>query len=463
MKKKNLTTLLIGLYIIVGCTSKRLVNKAEKFDSAGLYTDAAALYLKSLQANKSNIEAKLGLQRTGQMVLDDKIENFQTKYNTGTTKDAVYAYKAAEDYFHLLSSIGIQLITSEEQKVYYMEVRDKYLNTLYQDAMKALSLEEFNVAEKQFQEILRFDTKFKDAETRWITAKFEPIYRHGNSLFETNNYRSAYAQFKRINNETKGYKNSIALQTEALQNATLSIAFLPAIYSNDNYKTIANQTRQHILSETKQIKSPFYKVIDDGSIQSIKGWEGIRDANIAIQLARKNKDSFEAKSIFKTEITQHIRNQGRHSKVEKKAYLKRSVETLNPETNVKEVKTVYDKVVYYEFRQKNELVLQINYSLSRIDRDEIVLANTFNFNPKDLIHYGQFEGDYSKLVPGDWKYSSKDSKEDKIYNDASSIRRLQSIFKNKRTIKSIHQLEKEALEKCAAEVAKQISEYQPEN
>ncbi|MCU4176094.1 hypothetical protein [Carboxylicivirga sp. N1Y90] len=463
MRNIYLTILFSSVLLLSGCTSKRLVNKADKFDSAGLYTDAAALYLKSLQANKNNIEAKLGLQRTGQMVLDDKIENFKSKYNTGSTKDAVYAYKKAEDYFHLLSSLGVQVITSEEQKVYYMEVRDKYLNTLYQDAMKALSLEEFNVAEKQFQEILRFDSQFKDAETQWVTAKFEPIYRHGNSLIETNSYRSAYADFDQINKATKGYKNSIALQQEALQNATLSIAFLPATSGHYSHLTVANQSRQQIIAKTKQIKSPFYKVIDGQSIQTIRGWDDIKDADMAIQLAKKYGNEFEAKSIFKTEIVKYIRNQGRHSKVQKKAYLKRTVETVNPETKLKEMKTIYDKVVYYEFRQKNELILQINYSLTRIDRDELAIANTFNASPKDLIQYAQFDGDYSRLVPGHWKSATKDSDEDKVYHDPTSINRLQALFKNKTEIKSIHQLESEALAKCAVEVAKQISEYQPEN
>ena len=123
--KTFLLLLVTVLLFFSSCSSRRNYNKAQKFDQAGLYTDAANLYYKSLVANKNNIDAKLRLQRTGQMVLEDKIEVFKTQYINGAVKEAVYAYRTAESYFKHLSALGVKLFLQDEQKVYYNEVKDK--------------------------------------------------------------------------------------------------------------------------------------------------------------------------------------------------------------------------------------------------------------------------------------------------------------------------------------------------
>lgn len=453
----------IGLLLLSSCTSKRLVNKAEKFDDAGLYTDAAGLYYKSLVANSNNIDARLGLQRTGQLVFDDKIEAFKAKYANSTVKEAVYAYREAESYYQSLAKLGVKLITPEEQKVYYQEVKDKYLNDIYGQARKAIGLEEFASAEGLFSEILKIEPTYKDTKSQWITAKYEPIYRRGNTLFNTELYRSAYKDFDIINKGTEGYKNSIQLQQAALNNARLTIAFLPVYTPSSSKRTAALQCQQKIYNGIQGIKSPFYKTLSGESIHSIHGWDNIRDQDMAIQLAKKLGHEFEAKSIFKSELIKHSKYQGRLSKKEKRAYLKRTISVTNPETNLKEQKVVYDKVRYYEYQQKNQLIMELNYALVRVDRDEMALANSFYSDRADEVHYARFDGDYKNLVPGYWRSSTKDSDEDKIYDDATSISRLHQKFKSKSELKTVSQLEKEAFDACAKQIAQHISEYQPEN
>ena len=110
--------------MIFGCASKRYLKQAYKLDKAGLYSDAANLYYNSLQKNNKNIEAKLGLQRTGQMVLDDKAKDFKSKYENASAKDAVYAYRDADAYHKKVASLGVNLIFDDANQTYYKEVED---------------------------------------------------------------------------------------------------------------------------------------------------------------------------------------------------------------------------------------------------------------------------------------------------------------------------------------------------
>jgi len=459
--KHILPLLLIGIVLLTSCASKRNYKKAQKFDEAGLYTDAAGLYYKSLKANKNNIDAKLGLQRTGQMVLEDKVEAFQNQYNNGTAKDAVYAYRAAETYYNKLSTLGVKLILAEEQKEYYLEVKDKYLDKLYQDATKALSLDEFTNAESLFSEILSLDKNFKDAQTHWITAKYEPIYRNGNQLIDNRSFRSAYGKFNLINKGTQGYKNSLELQNKCLQNATVSIAVLPFSYQRNYYQHYSATIKENVVSKISQIQSPFYKVISDQTINTVPNWSKLTNEETALKYAQQV--DFEAKSILSARIDNYLRQEGELKRREKRGYLKKTIEVLNPETKLKETKVKYTKVRYYEYMQENRVILSLSYKLNRVDRNELALADKFQGEEKDRLYYARFDGDYNQLVAGSWQHIDKDTPEDQIYDSEESNNRLRSLFSNKKDIKSASKLESILLQKCGEHVSKKISQYQPEN
>ncbi len=460
---KQLLPILLITVLIAGCASKRNYNKAQKFDEAGLYSDAAALYLKSLVANKNNIDAKLGLQRTGQLVLEDKINAFKAQYNNGTAKDAVYAYRAAESYYNRLSALGVRLIMSEEQKEYYHEVKDRYLDLLYQQAMKALSLEEFANAESQFSEILSIDNNFKDAQTQWVTAKYEPVYRQGSQLMNSEQYRSAYANFNTINKATKGYKNSIQLQTRCLDEATVSIAVLPLSYKYRNSRNYTSMMKEKVVGELSQIKSPFYRIVGDEAITSIPGWSETKDQALALKYARHQGAYFEAKSILAARIDKYLKTNGQLVKKEKRGYLKQVVEVVDPETKVTELKTKYTKVRYYEYERQNSVVISLSYELNRVDKDELAFADNFYGEKKDKVHYATFGGDYKQLVAGTWKYIDKDSAEDMVYDSDDSNKRLHALFKNKKELQSLSKLESQLLKECVEHVSNNVVNYQPES
>lgn len=57
----------------------------------------------------------------------------------------------------------------------------------------------------------------------------------------------------------------------------------------------------------------------------------------------------------------------------------------------------------------------------------------------------------------------KDSESDNVYDDDNSRGKLHQLFKNSKKIKSTDTIEKEMMDKCAAQIASQIEAYNPEN
>lgn len=460
--KYLLSILLLSILFTVGCKSKRLVNKAGKLENSGLYTDAANMYYYSLEANRNNIEAKVGLQRTGQMVLEDKIKVFTNQYNNGSTKDAVYAFRDAESYYKKLSALGVKLELSEDQRAYYNEVEDLYLNKIYQDGVKALNLEEFKTAEPVFREILSLNANYKDAKSKWVTAKYEPVYRAGTDNLINKQYRKAYYNFSTIIEGTKKYKNSIELKNEALKGAMITIAIVPFSYSNNLEKDFASKLEPKLISSINNLKSPFYRVISDRVIQStpLANYNG--DPTKYIQWLKSVGAKVEARAILTGSVMRIYRKTGSLQRTEKHGYTKRTIEVVNKTTNEKEKETVYDKVVYYEYQKRNLVQISLKYALTRMDNGEIVVSDIYTKEKSDEIQYAGFNGDYKNLVPGYWKDINKESDSDKVYDDRSSVNRLRKLFNNKKEISSTYQIESYLLGQASVSIANHISNYNPE-
>ena len=461
---KNIILLIALTLILGGCASKRYVKKASLLENSGLYADAAENYFNSLERNINNIDAKLGLQRTGQLVLDDKIEQFKSQYQSGNDKEAVYAFRGAESYLKKLQGVGIKLIFPEEQKAYYGEVKDSYLNKLYGEAVKALSLEEFAAAEKQFDEILKINASYKDAKGKWTIAKYEPLYRQGNEQMQNKMYRSAYFTFSSIVKGAKTYENSVELMNKSLDEAKVTI-YVSSVNTNySSYKSMANQLSNKVVRGINGIKSPLYEVVGSGKATQSStnafsmAYEYDRTKGVANSKARPI-----SKAVFESDLQKYIKNEGTLLKTEKHGYLKREVEYTDEETKLKKTKTVYDKVKYYEFTLTRKVGLTVGYSMKRTDRDELPIYDSFNKEEVDQLHYAQFEGDYKMLVPGTWKYMSKKSDSDKVFDDTNSVNRLRALFKANKTARSISEMENILMDDCVSAMVKQIETYQPEN
>ncbi len=463
IKYVSLVFILSLSLLMGGCASKRYFKKALKYEQAGLYSNAADLYYSSLAANNNNIEARIGFQRTGQMVLEDRIKVFKSKYKSGTTKEAVYAFREADAYHKKAESVGVKLLLPQEQRVYYQEVEDKYLNNIYQDASKALELVQYGAAETLFAEILAINQTYKDSKSKWVIAKYEPIYQQGNNYLSAKQYRSAYYRFDEVVRGASAYKNSIEQRETALRNATLSIAIAPVGLSDKSDKSTGEQLKTMMANEINQIKAPFYKVIDDQSIRSVSYWRSVSSPELAVQLAKRQGSRFEAKAVFTMSIDRYNRTIAAATKTEKHGYVKRNTTVVDKATNTTSQKVVYDKVVYYEYTQESKVHFTLEYKLFRIDQNELAVSSRFGDEEISKVHYASFDGDDKALIAGYWVSKDKSSPDDKIYETGQAAKELQALLAAPKTMLSLTELENKLFARCVNQMATQIENYKPEN
>ena len=265
---KKILLFLSVILLIAGCASKRYTKKAAKFEEAGLYEDAAAYYYEAIKKKDSNVDAKLGLRKTGQQTLDKKLSEFNIAYKQADYKKAVYYFIDAENYYNKIKAVHVELNFPEYYREYYEESKNDYLNKKYTDGVDKLNRDDFAAAFLVFDEIKKIDANYKDVKDLYITAKYEPLYRDANQYLDNNLYRKAYYTFDNILNGTGGYKQSSTLKEEALEKGTITILVAEFQYSNNYTRNTSQVVTSKVRSLLSTSENPFIKVIDVSAVNA---------------------------------------------------------------------------------------------------------------------------------------------------------------------------------------------------
>lgn len=450
---KKICLIISVLLLVTGCASKRFTKQAAKFEQAGLYEDAAEYYYKAVKKKDSNVEAKLGLRKNGQMGLDQKLSVFLTAYNSANYEKAVLEYQNAEIYYKKIKMVGVDLNFPDSYRTYYQEAKDDYLNKKYADGLDKLNREEYTAARLVFEEIMNVDPSYKDVYDKFTIAKFEPMYRDANSLLDNGQYRKAYYKFAEISKSAKGYKQSEALKEEALEKGTLTILVTDFTFAKmiqpETSKIVTNKVRASL----QELSNPFIKIIDASSINPgifDKGKIDLQAANLA-----------GIKTIVSGHITEIIKTEGKLNKTARKGYLKEVYKVADASGHEIE-KIRWNKTEYTEFDMENSAKLNMSFKMVSTINGEVCTSEIFNLSNSDKLHYAKFDGEKKNLVPGYWKYKDTNSPEDVIKNNTGDINALKQLLNAQQTIKTTAILLDELIDRAVNGITNKVDKYNPE-
>ena len=440
------------------CASKKYAKRGSKYEQAGMFEQAADMYYQSLVAKSSNIDARIGLQRNGERVLDDKGFRISQAYMDGDDKRTVLAYLDARDYRDKLSAVGVKLEIPSRAAEQYNEVKPRYLEKTYGEAQLLLEEEKFALAEEKFKEIKRIDPSYQSVDALMGVAKWEPVYREGKGYFEKGLYRKSYYTFDKILKSQSAYKDAEVLKSEALQRGVLTVAIT----------TFKNKTRSpeatglltgYIKKSLVDLNNPFVKVVD------------VQNAN---QLVEQQKRALEqggsikvgqllaAKALLNGNITSFANQAGKLLRQEKTGYLKIVTKKKVPGSLEEKVEVTYKKVRYLEVKRVNRVDCSFSYELTSTETGALLVSDAMNLMASDGVHYAEFDGDHKKLVPGYWVYIDKANPKDKVNDNPTAVSELKSLLAAKRTVKEVNVLKEEVALMVAERVSQRINNYNPE-
>ncbi len=455
--KASKILLLVGFIIGIaaGCASKRYAKKAAEFEEAGLYKDAANYYYESVKRKDTNVEAKLGLRKNGQLVLENKLESFTEAYKKGENKQAVYNYLEAEKYYNKVKAVGVDLAFPEHHKTYYQEVKDEYANKRYAEGVEKLEREEFAAAEQVFREIMKISPNYKDVKQKYISAKYEPVYRQANADMDAGKYRTAYYTFERILTEAGPYKSARTLKDQAQEEATITLLIPNTTLRRNSDRDEAEVIIQQIKNDLNERNNPFLEIIEPNALTVDYFDNRTRRYNFeALNLAGVD-------AILTTDLSRASTSEGRVSAIPKRGYLKK-VTKYKTEAGEEKEKVSYQKTTYVEYIKENQAQLYISYKLLSTADGTVWLSDMIQKNMKDRVHYASFKGDKNKLVPGYWKHRTKKSAEDVVHDNSTKQKELKNLLYARNEIKTPNALLKQAINETTKNIVQDIDKFNPE-
>lgn len=422
----------IGLIGLVGCNSSNaFTKKGQKLEEAGLQHEAAESYYVALQKKQTNLEAQIGMKKTGQVVLNDKLNDFAQKKSFGNKKDAVASYLTAEGYFNKVKKVGVTLAMADFYRADFEDVKDGHLHDLYEEGTALLEAEKFQEAERIFVEISKLDPSFKDAAILEDIAYLEPLYNDGVTAQSLEQWRTAYSKFSKVVDRQNGYKDAANLRAKCIEDGRYSMAILP--FDNASSRQgMATKVQAYALDAMTGINDPFLKIVDRQNLQTIVdeqqlGMSGIIDEQTAVNVG----ELIGAKAIITGTVLNYHENKGRTTSKTLPAFEQYKQKKYNKEEDKYYTETKYKKINYKEYYCSNSASISFQYKVISLKTGEVILSKIVEKETQDQVRYATADSETGKLYP---------AKNNAVNQNRQARQQLQGLFSARQVAKTPNEL-----------------------
>lgn len=436
--------MIMGLSLTSCTGSKKFYKKGVKLQESGLHQEAADAFYASLLRKRDNVDAKIGMKKSGQLVLSKKLQDF-TKFKTlDQKKSAVYSYVSALEYQKKISKVGVELEIPAFYESDYEAVTQAYLHELYEEGIELLEDGRFAEAEVNFKEIGKFDSNYKDAGNLEDIAYLEPLYESGLEHFNGQRFRSAYLDFGKAVDRDPDFKDCVEMKANSLAEGLFTMALLP--FSNSTNKPGLDQKiSAYALDALANINDPFLKVVDRENMELIineqqLGLSGVIDAETAVQVGNLTG----AEAIITGTVLGLEVNEGRLVKSSRSGFESYRVKKTNPETKKTYYETRYRSTSYNEYTKENSATVTFQYKIISLETGEVIDSKIMDQTIKDRIHYADFRGENNNLWP---------EKNGQAYTNRNAKRQLDGLLNASRIIKTPNELSNDLLRDVSYELS----------
>lgn len=425
---RHTITLTIVILVLAGChNSKYYTKMAVKQETAGLVTEAAQNYYNALLKNRSNVDAQIGMKKSGQLVLNSLLNEFAKQKNFGSDKDAVYAYLEAQAYKEKIQRLGVNLLIPDYYESDFQTSKNAYLMKLYEEGTTLLEEQKYSEAEKKFQEICKLDADYKDTKELGEIAYLQPLYTEGKKFMENGAYRQAYNNFQKIMARNKNFRDTQQLIDECLENGRYTIAVMHFENATRTPGVDANISA-YALSALSSIQDPFVRVVDRSSMDAVLAEQklqlsGVIDERTAVSVGQ----IVGAQALLTGTVLSYSENVGTLRTKSREAYTAYQEKYLNKEDGKYYYQTKYKPTTYTEYYNSSSVSVSIQYKLIDLTTGQIIKTEIINKEVKDEVLYGKYNGELANLFPAA-QYGPNLNSNDK--------RALNSLFQARQVLKS---------------------------
>jgi curli biogenesis system outer membrane secretion channel CsgG len=447
----HILPLIAVLALLSGCSGSRsYAKKAAQLDAAGMYAEAADMYLQAVQRNAKNVEAKIGLKQAGQRLLDDKLGTFFKTVNMDQDRAAaVKSFLEARAYQERVGRLGVVLDIPDHYRTEFERVKGEHLVDLYNRGQALLEQQDFAAAERTFSEIAKLEPGYKDASSLQAVAYLEPLYRAGKADFDAGRYRKAYEGLNKVVTKDAGYKDASELMQQAITKGQFSIAVLP-FTATAKAASVRPKVQAYAITALTSTRDPFLKVVDRENIDRILeeqrlSLSGVVDEQTAVRVG----NLIGAQAVLMGEVVDYREEPGTLRRSTKEAFESYRQEQINKETGEKYYVTKYRPVTYTEYLHERRVIISFSYRLVSLETGEVLVSKVVDQQATDQAYYATYTGNRDALLP----------KANGVVDLSNNARnQLRSLLNAPREVKSVADLSNEVVNTSCSAMARTIQQ-----
>jgi tetratricopeptide (TPR) repeat protein len=448
--KNNYLSLLLFLVIsgfLVGCSgSNAAFKRGERLATAGFHNEAAEFFMRSVAANRTNVEARQALQRSGQLTLEKMFDGMFVAHASEKHKEVVNIWQDADRYRQRVSRHGVELEMPARFETMFLDSKDIHLNELFLEGENHMAEENFTAAERVFREISKLEPDFKNVGELKNVAIVEPRYREGVLLFDRGRYREAYGHFKVVQEKSPNYKDTKRFIEDCLVFGQFPVIVEPFENAASDDKNVGNRISALITNALAGKNDPFIKVVDRRNLDRVLEEQRLAMAGIARSNSNFSEIVAAAASISGT-IIEFNRSEGRLQRAIKSGF-ESYMQQYQDEEGRTRSRMQYRPVQYLEFSQTNTVSISVQYQLISMQSGQVLATDLITISNQDVMGYVEYDGNARNLIPA--------NANGEMNTNRQALNNLRQLMNGKRTIAPIEALATDLYRDAANRIAMDI-------
>jgi hypothetical protein len=429
--------------VLASCSGYRSAMKeAFKLEEAGLRKEAMERYTAIFGAHQK-ADARIGMKRNGQAILDSKFQSARGECMRGNYIEALSMYDAAFAYH--LEQQALELKLPSNAQMDKESCRQDYIDYLYSSAEDAVLQERYDEAKTLIQRLYQIDRNNKRAQYLDLLCEIIPNYNKGKKAEELGLWRDAYRYFNEVTQLDAGYKDALGRRDAALEKSQVTLAVVQ-FEADASLAFLQKELVAVTKNELLQLRDPFLQLVERDDLSALveeqtKGMLGLVDAATAIKAGELTGAQF----LLSLELMQVNVQPLRSTRQERKGFLG-SNETAR-------------KVKYTEIVSSRSVEATCRYKVIDTESGRVHLSGSIPYAKRETGISHEFDGDYTRLYPGDWKWQLVPSKSDVVQLESKD--EMDAIFQGKRNVRSEAVLRNELVKFFAEKMAAEMKNFVP--
>lgn len=395
MHRYRYAILVIFLLSVTACEGPRyLVKQGQKYERGHDYEQAVVYYCEAYSKDPDNRDARKGMKKAGEKLLDEILEDFYTDYRANRLGDAITHYAKAQRLVGNLERRTVELEIPDSTRRQYADAVDRQINYYYQQGAQFVDAGNYTRAKDMVREIEKLDADYEGLKGLRLAIQADPVYTQAMDAYRRGEKGKAMKLLVEVDKIYPNYRETTRIMNELKTNSTVKLGLLP----------LENQTQEQALgremntlteNELLRLRNPLLQVISSGGMGYVPahngGWP---DEKSLITLAKNNQ----ADRLLLVTVTGYTVEQLPRQENVAVAYLKERVLYYDPYYG--QVSNYqFREIKYFEVQEETKVTIQLRFRILNVATGTTSYTGNVSKSVINQIRYADYNGVTDDLYP----------------------------------------------------------------